>query len=109
MIKTLNKKNILRITSCLALLFCFSISAEAGQWEKSLKPAMLEQLLSLAGIESQEDIKEKIKQAKENGNYSFKTIHKRKDGSTFLVYENFQFIKDKNAFRCIVKEDYSPK
>lgn len=60
-------------------------------------------------IETHEDIKEKIKQAKENGNYSFKTIHKRKDGSTFLVYENFQYIKDKNAFRCIVKEDYSPK
>jgi PAS domain S-box-containing protein len=58
-------------------------------------------------LESLKEIKEKINKAKKNGNFSFKTIHKCKDGSKFLVYENFQYIKEKNAFRCIVKEDFS--
>ena len=57
-------------------------------------------------LETQQDLKEKINQAKKNGNYSFKTIHRRKDGSTVPVYEVFEYIKDKNAFKCIVKEDY---
>ncbi len=56
-------------------------------------------------LETMNDIKERIDNAKKNGHFSFKTIHKRKDGSTFLVYENFQYLKEKNAFRCIVKED----
>ena len=56
-------------------------------------------------LESKQDLKEKIDQAKKNGNFSFKTMHKRKDGSTFLVYENFHYIKDKNAFKCIVREN----
>ena len=56
-------------------------------------------------LETQQEIKDKIDQAKKNGHLSFKSIHKCKDGSKFLVYENFQYLKDKNAFRCIVKED----
>jgi PAS domain S-box-containing protein len=56
-------------------------------------------------LETQQEIKDKIDQAKKNGHFSFKSIHKCKDGSKFLVYENFQYLKDKNAFRCIVKED----
>jgi PAS domain S-box-containing protein len=58
-------------------------------------------------LETKEDIKEKINQAKKNGVYSFKTIHKRKDGSAFLVHENLQYLQDKNTFKCIVREDYS--
>lgn len=58
-------------------------------------------------LESLKEIKEKINQAKKNGHLSFKTMHRCKDGSKFLVYGNFQYIKDKNAFRCIVKEDFS--
>jgi PAS domain S-box-containing protein len=56
-------------------------------------------------LESQEGIFEKINQAKKNGFYSFKTIHKKKDGSSILVYQNIQYIKDKNQFKCIVRED----
>lgn len=62
-------------------------------------------LTDFDALESREDLKEKINQAKKNGNYSFKTMHKRKDGSTFLVYENFYYIKEKNAFKCIVRTD----
>ena len=56
-------------------------------------------------LESQKDIVEKINQAKKNGVYSFKTIHKKKDGSPILVYQNIQYLKDKNQFKCIVRED----
>jgi PAS domain S-box-containing protein len=60
-------------------------------------------------LETKQDIVEKINKAKKNGVYSFKTIHKRKDGSSILVHENLQYLKDKNTFKCIVREDYSHK
>ena len=60
-------------------------------------------------LESKEDIAKKINKAKKEGFASFKTIHKRKDGSVMLVKENMQYLKDKNAFKCIVREDYSLK
>ena len=55
------------------------------------------------------DLVEKINQAKKDDVYSFKTIHKRKDGSAILVQENIQYLKNKKAFKCIVREDYSLK
>jgi len=60
-------------------------------------------------LESKNDIKEKINEAKRNGVCSFKSIHKRKDGSAVLVYENMQYVKNKKSFKCIVREDYSMK
>jgi PAS domain S-box-containing protein len=60
-------------------------------------------------LETKSDIMEKINQAKKDGVYSFKTIHKRKDGSAILVQENIQYLKNKKAFKCIVREDYSLK
>jgi len=57
-------------------------------------------------LESKEDISNKIKDAKKIGSLNFKTIHKRKDGSAILVFENVQYIKDENNFKCIVREDY---
>jgi PAS domain S-box-containing protein len=56
-------------------------------------------------LETKKELAEKINTAKKNGAYSFKTIYKRKNGSTFLVFENLQYIKDKNTFKCIVRED----
>lgn len=60
-------------------------------------------------LESKKNLAKKINQAKKNGFTSFKTIHKRKDGSAILVHENLQYLKDKNTFKCIVREDYSLK
>lgn len=60
-------------------------------------------------LETKQDLIEKINKAKDNGVYSFKTIHKRKDGSAVLVHENLQYLKNKNTFKCIVREDYSLK
>ena len=58
-------------------------------------------------IVSGSEIKNKIKIAKENGSITFKTIHKRKDGSAVLVQENLQYLKEKNKYKGIVREDYS--
>jgi hypothetical protein len=66
--------------------------------------------LNLADIDALESIDEiinKINKAKEIGSITFKTIHKRKDGSAVLVLENLQYLKDKNKFKGIVREDYS--
>ncbi len=60
-------------------------------------------------LETITDIKKKIKDAKKKGVVTFKTIHKRKDGSAVLVNENLQYLKDQNRFKCIVREDYSMK
>lgn len=57
-------------------------------------------------LESKEDISNKINDAKKIGSLNFKTIHKRKDGSAILVFENVQYLKDENTFKCIVREDY---
>ena len=60
-------------------------------------------------LESKKDIWSKMEEIKEKGSISFKSIHRRKDGSAVLVHENFQYLKDKNMFKCIVREDYSLK
>jgi len=60
-------------------------------------------------LETKQELSKKINTAKKNGAYSFKTIHKKKDGSSILVFENLQYMKDKNTFKCIVREEYSLK
>ncbi len=60
-------------------------------------------------LESKKDILNKMQEAKKKGSISFKSIHKRKDGTSVLVYENMQYLKDKNMFKCIAREDYSFK
>ena len=36
---------------------------------------------------------------------NLKTMHKKKDGTSIFVSENIQYLKDKNTFKCTVKED----
>lgn len=60
-------------------------------------------------LETKDDLLDKIKKAKKDGALSFKTIHKRKDGSAILVHENIQYDKDNDSFKCIIREDYSDK
>ena len=66
-------------------------------------------MADIDALESKKDIVDKIKKVKKDGNITFKTIHKRKDGSAVLVHENLQYIKDRNKFKGIVREDYSLK
>ena len=64
-------------------------------------------IVDFDALESKEDIINKINDVKKTGSLNFKTIHKRKDGSAILVFENVQYLKDNNTFKCIVREDYS--
>jgi len=63
-------------------------------------------MIDIDALETKKDLFEKINLAIKKGAYSFKTIYKRKDGSTILVFENLQYIKNKDNFKCIVREDY---
>ncbi len=60
-------------------------------------------------LEKNNNLIEKINLAKKNGTVSFKTIYKRKNGTIVFVNEIFQYNKNKNTFKCIVREDYSLK
>jgi len=62
-------------------------------------------VMDFDALESKEDILDKIHNVKKAGSLSFKTIHKRKDGSAVLVYESMLYLKDKNMFKCIVRQD----
>lgn len=56
-------------------------------------------------LDSKDDIIKKINKVKDGGSLSFKTIHKKKDGSKILVYENMIYLNDQDKFKCIVRED----
>lgn len=62
-------------------------------------------LTDLDYLENKADIKNKINKIKELGKTRLKTIHKKKNGSSLFVNEDIQYLKDKNLFRCVVKED----
>jgi PAS domain S-box-containing protein len=69
-----------------------------------------EELLNLTlsdfdALETPQSIKEKLKEAKKHGSITLKTIHKRKDGSSLLVQEHIDYLKDKNLFQCMVKKE----
>lgn len=73
-----------------------------------------EEMLSLNiadfdALESKEEIISKINEIKKTGSLSFKTIHKKKDGSAILVCENLRYLRDKNEFKAFVSEEYTPK
>jgi len=66
-------------------------------------------LSDIDALEGKKDIVNKIKKAKKDGVITFKTIHKRKDGSAILVQQNLQYNKEEKYFKGIVREDYALK
>jgi PAS domain S-box-containing protein len=64
-------------------------------------------LCDFDALESKEEILNKIKITKKNGSYTFKTIYKKRDGSSILVFENLQYIRDENRYKAIIREDNS--
>jgi PAS domain S-box-containing protein len=66
-------------------------------------------LADIDALETKKDITNKIKKAKKVGSITFKTIHKKKDGSPIFVEENLQYIADKNTYKGIIREDYCSK
>lgn len=60
-------------------------------------------------LETKQDIIAKINKIKTQGPMVFKTIHKRKDGSSVLVEQNIQYLSDQNKFKCIVRQEHPAK
>ena len=62
-------------------------------------------LADVAYLESYEEIKADLMTVKKQGAMQVKTIHKKKDGSSVFVSEHIKYLKDRNMFICMVKED----
>jgi PAS domain S-box-containing protein len=56
-------------------------------------------------LESLDEIKTNLETVKKQGTMTIKTIHKKKDGASVFVSEHIQYLKDRNMFICMIKED----
>jgi PAS domain S-box-containing protein len=56
-------------------------------------------------LETHDEIKANLDEIKKLGTMQVKTIHKKKDGSSVFVSEQIKYLKDRNMFICMVKED----
>ena len=56
-------------------------------------------------LESYKDIKASLDEIKKQGSTQIKSIHKKKDGSSLFVSEHITYLKDRNVFICMVKQD----
>lgn len=59
----------------------------------------------LVYLESSYDIKASLDEIKTHGNMYTKNIHKKKDGASVFVSEHIRYLKDRNLFICMVKQD----
>ena len=56
-------------------------------------------------LETYDEIRANLDEIKKLGTMQVKTIHKKKDGSSVFVSEQIKYLKDRNMFICMVKED----
>jgi len=56
-------------------------------------------------LESYKDIKASLDEIKKQGSTQIKSIHKKKDGASVFVSEHITYLKDRNLFICMVKQD----
>ena len=56
-------------------------------------------------LETYDEIRANLDEIKKLGTMQVKTIHKKKDGSSVFVSEQIRYLKDRNMFICMVKED----
>ncbi|KYK21095.1 hypothetical protein AYK25_03705 [Thermoplasmatales archaeon SM1-50] len=56
-------------------------------------------------LESPNNIKASLEEIKKQGNKYIKDIHKKKDGSSIFVSEQIRYLKDRNVFICMVKQE----
>jgi PAS domain S-box-containing protein len=56
-------------------------------------------------LETYDEIRANLDEIKKLGAMQVKTIHKKKDGSSVFVSEQIKYLKDRNMFICMVKED----
>ena len=59
----------------------------------------------VAYLETYDEIRANLDEIKKLGIMQVKTIHKKKDGSSVFVSEQIKYLKDRNMFICMVKED----
>jgi PAS domain S-box-containing protein len=56
-------------------------------------------------LESYKEIKASLENIKKQGSTQIKSIHKKKDGSSLFVSEHITYLKERNMFICMVKQD----
>ena len=56
-------------------------------------------------LESYDDIRANLDEIKKQGTMQIKNIHKKKDKSSVFVSEHIRYMKDRNMFICMVKQD----
>lgn len=94
-------------------MFIFNEDAKIIDCTKDIQKKLgynKEEMLSLtladvAYLESYDEIKASLDEIKKQGTIEVKTIYKKKDGSSVFVSEHIKYLKDRNMFICMVKED----
>lgn len=56
-------------------------------------------------LESHDDIRANLDEIRKQGSMHIKNIHKKKDGSSVFVSEHIRYMKERNMFICMVKQD----
>lgn len=56
-------------------------------------------------LDKKDDIKNKVNKVRDQGKMIFKTMYRKKDKRTILVNETICYLKDRNLFKCFVKEE----
>lgn len=56
-------------------------------------------------LDSSKKIKASLEEIKREGSIQTKDIHKKKDGTSVFVSEHIRYLKDRNLFICMVKQD----
>ena len=60
-------------------------------------------------LEGKEEIKNKLDKIKDLDKMDFKTMYRKKDKKIILVNETIRYLKEKNLFECVVKEELFSK
>jgi PAS domain S-box-containing protein len=62
-------------------------------------------MADVAILETLEEIRSMLETIKKQGCIEIKTIHRKKDGTSLLVQEHVQYLKERNRFLCLVKAE----
>jgi len=62
-------------------------------------------IADVAILETLEEIRSILETIKKQGCIEIKTIHRKKDGTSLLVQEHVQYLKERNRFLCLVKAE----
>ena len=62
-------------------------------------------IADVAVLETLEEIRSMLETIKKQGFIEINTIHRKKDGTSLLVQEHVQYLKERNRFLCLVKAE----